>query len=378
MNTPQKTKKQPRKSSSIRKKSSRSVKLIHSKHPVLRHLHLVEHKHTGKLVHFQHTSHLALVGVLVIVGFFLAITQNFTYAQTGTVSVGLRVQGPPPSSGATITSPVDGFKLTNVNPTLISGTCVVDSFVVVYDDAVLAGSTICASDGSFSILVQLHEGKNVLTARNFDNLDQAGPDTPSVSVTLTSDIPIVDVTTPILPDNPVIIPGITTGPSQCEDYKQTGTLQTGGEPHVAVVCVPRTIESNTDHKIGVLVWGGQPPYAINFTWGSGESTLISMDAPGYRAVKVRYASSGVYNINIQVTDKGSKAATGQSAVQVTNQTQQTLTQVVNSILNTSWFETPVPLYVMAVALTLGFWGGDIFQRRFNLKKRSSRSRRKVA
>lgn len=378
MKSPQKTKNIRTKRVSATKKSKRPLKLVHAKHPVLRHFRFLEHKHTGKLVKVGHTSHIALVGVLVIVGFFLAITQNFTSATGGTVTVGLTVQGPAPLSGAVITSPGDGFELTNINPSQVSGTCVPESFVVVYNDGVLAGSTICSASGEFNIAVQFHEGENVLSARNFDNLNQAGPDTPQITVIFSSDVPAPEVTQPILPENPAVIPGVTTGPTQCEEYKQSDALPTGGQPRVAVVCVPRTVESNTEHKIGVLVWGGQPPYALNFNWGSGESTLISMDAPGYRAIKVQYASSGVYKINIQVTDKGTKAASGQSAIQVTSKDEQTLTQVLNDILDTSWFETPVPLYIIAVALTLGFWGGDIFQRRFGFSKRSHHTKRKTA
>lgn len=224
--------------------------------------------------------------------------------------------------------------------------------------------------------VQLSLGQNILTAKNYDNLNQAGPDTSAVTVTfeIVNEDPVVQPEQPILPENPLIIPGVTTGPSECDSYQPSSTLLTGGDPHVAVVCVPRSIDANQDHKIGVLVWGGKPPYAINFKWGSGDTTLISMNAPGYKSVKVRYASSGVYNINIQLTDQSNKAATGESAVEVTNAaTPQTFTQVVDNILSTSWFETPVPLYVTALALTLGFWGGDIFHRKFGSTKHQRRS-----
>jgi hypothetical protein len=125
-----------------------------------------------------------------------------------------------------------------------------------------------------------------------------------------------------------------------------------------------------------LVWGGTPPYALSFEWGSGESTLISMDAPGYRTVKVKYASAGVYNINVQVTDRGSSSATGQSAIEVVdNKKPGGIGQVIEDIFTTSWFETPVPLYVTAVGLTLGFWGGDIFNRRFGARSLHHKRRR---
>lgn len=374
MKTLQKIKTPTRKRTNTRTKLVRaSVKLVHAKRPILKHLRLVSHKHTGSVIHVRHTSHVALLGMLVIVGFFLVISQNFV--QAGEVSVGLVVQGSAPTVGATITSPLDGITVVNLNPVPVEGTCATDSFVVVYNDGALAGSTICTGAGLFTVSVQLRDGTNVLTARNFDNLNQPGPDTPSVSVTFKTEEVAADVPTPDLPENPVIIPGVTSGPAECEDYNPTGELSTGGQPHVAVVCVPRSVATNEDHRIGILVWGGAPPYALNFDWGSGESTLISMDAPGYRTVKVHYASSGIYNINVQVTDRSSNAATGESAVQVTDADEpQTLTQVINNILSTSWFETPVPLYVIAVGLTLGFWGGDIFNRHFGAKSQRKRKR----
>ncbi len=369
------TKKLQRLKSSRRSKAkTASVKVVHAAKPVLKHFRLVSHQHTGKLIHFQHTSHIALLGMLVIVGFFLVISQNM--AKAGDVSVGLVVQGPAPTVGAKITSPPDGINIVNLNPTPVSGSCLANSFVVVYNDGVLGGSSICTSAGIFTISVQLHEGKNVLTSRNFDNLNQAGPDTAPVTVTYAPEEVVVETPQPILPENPVIIPGVTPGLSECEDYNQPGKLETGGEPRVAVVCVPRSIEVNAENRVGVLVWGGTPPYALSFAWGSGESTLISMDAPGYRTVKVKYASSGIYNINIQVTDRGSKAASGQSAIQVTDKDKPaSFGQVIDDIFTTSWFETPVPLYVIAVGLTLGFWGGDIFNRHFGARSVRQRRRR---
>ena len=308
--------------------------------------------------------------MLTLLGFFLVISQNITGAESATVTVGAIVQAPPPTVGATITAPVDGFAIKNINPIQVSGTCSPDSFVVTYNDDILSSSAICTTAGIFNLTVQLHQGKNVLTARNFDAINQPGPDTPSVSVTFTPEEPTKEVAAPTIPESPLVIPGVTPGTAECTDYKTTGTLTTGGEPHVAVVCVPRSVAVGEDRTIGVLVWGGQPPYALNFKWGTGSSdtTLISLDKPGYKAVTARYASSGIYNINIQLTDHSAKKATGDSAIQVTgSSSSQPFTQVVTSILGSAWFETPVPLYLTAVGVTLGFWGGDIFNRFFGAK-----------
>ena len=379
MKTLSKTKKPIKQSNNIRTARRRtSIKLIKSTTPLIKHLRLVSHEHTGKLIHLKHTSHLALVGILVIVGFFLVISQNIVKA-SGDVTVGVVVNGPPPTVGAIITSPIEGVTIVNLNPTPVLGTCLANTFVVVYNDGTLSSSTICRAEGTFVVNVQLHNGKNALSAKNFDNLNQPGPTTPTVNIIFTSaDVVTSNVPQPVLPETPVIIPGVTAGIAECTAYKAPLNLPLGGQPHVAVVCVPRSIAQNTDHQIGVLVWGGSPPYALNFAWGSGDSTLLSVDAPGYRTVKVHYASSGIYTINIQVTDHLSSTATGQSAIQVTNATTatpQTLSQIINNVLVSSWLQTPVPLYVIAVGLTLGFWGGDIFNRHFGAKQIQKRTKR---
>lgn len=351
-----------------RSKVSKSIKLVHAKRPVLRHLRLVEHKHTGKLLHFKHSSYVALLLILALVGFFLVVNQNFTNAMSPSVTIGAVVRAPPPAIGATITAPINGLRIVNLNPSQVSGECSSNSFVVVYNDGVLAGSTICSSVGNFSISIQLHSGQNTLTALNFDNINQAGPKTPPVIVTFVSEESTIEVTPPILPINPVLIPGITENMSDCNSYKPEGEFKTGGQPHVAVVCMPLTILANRDDKIGVFVWGGEPPYALSFKWGlnAGDS-LISLDKPGYKTVNAHYASSGIYNINIQLVDSQSNFATGESATQVTGEHNQSFVQNVDGTNQFSWFETPVPLYITAVGVTFGFWGGDIFSRYFGSK-----------
>lgn len=356
-----------------------AVALAGADAPMIKHFRLVKHAHTGKLIHYRHTSHIALLALLFFVGVFMYATSAVSTVFGQNVTVGLVVNGPPPSVGATITSPVDGFSIVNLNPTEVSGTCEPDTFVVVDNDDVLSSSTICSNDGLFSVSVQLHVGVNKLTARNFDNMNQAGPDTPAVTVTFRTEEPLEEVEKPALPENPVIIPGGTSEIKTCEDYNQEHNLPTGGEPHVAVVCVPRSVEVGTDQAIGILVWGGTPPYALNFAWGSGQSTLLSMDTPGYRTVKLRYASKGIYNINIQLTDKNTKPASGESAVEAVDNTEgaapSTIGGVIDSILGSAWFETPVPLYITAVTLTLGFWAGDIFDRKFGARKLKKPTRR---
>lgn len=370
-----KTKTKPRiKSKKQSRTTSHVVNLAHVKRPGLRHFRLVEHKHTGKLIHFRHTSHVALVGILMVVGFFLFISGNVTSAETvgGTVSIGVIVPGPAPTIGAIITSPKNGAKLTDKNTITVKGTCLKELFVVIQNNNILAGSTMCANDGTFELQIQLQAGTNVLTALNYDNLNQPGPVTPSVTVYVTQKTNPTDkkVDTvsiaPVLPINPSIIPGVSTDFSNCNDYLP-GEMSAGGDPHVAVVCVPRLFGPKIQQVLGVLVWGGAPPYAINVDWGDGsESTLLMITTPGYKKESFSYAFPGIYKITFRLKDANEKEAIVQTAVQVSGETKTPLMSVTDDIFGGTWFRTPVPLYIMAVAMTLGFWGGDIFTRKFSI------------
>lgn len=55
-------------------------------------------------------------------------------------------------------------------------------------------------------------------------------------------------------------------------------------------------------------------------------------------------------------------ATSSNVGQATTPTNITNENLIN------WFNTPVPFYLLAVAITLGFWGGDLFDRKFGSGK----------
>lgn len=378
----------------IKKQSLRGTKTAisaSSRSPILRHLKFAEHKHTGKLIHHRHTSHLALMIILFFVGIFLFVSASITQAgaleitKNGTISVGAIVPGPPPSEGAVITSPADGLELTDQYTIEVSGTCVLDTFVVVSNNGQLVGSTYCTAEGVFDLEVQLQLGDNILSALNYDSFSQAGPETQPVTVyvirTVVTPTPTppaepTPAPTPVpLPENPSIIPGIDSDAQECDTYK-TGNLPTGGEPHIQVVCVPRLFSPGLEQVLGIVVWGGTPPYAVSANWfgGSGD-TLLSIPSPGYHKLKFSYSVAGNYRIAFKLKDAGNKTAITETAVQISGGTKTPIAVITDDILHKSWFETPVPLYVMAVALTLGFWGGDIFERKFGLEKTRRKTRK---
>lgn len=387
MKTPQKTKASAQSKSRRAKKTSYSQVAVSRALPVL---HLIGHKHTGKLMHHRHTSHLLLLIMLLIVGLFLyasvSITKAAQQSASGTVSVGVTVPGPAPTIGAVITSPAGGTVYTDQDMIDIGGTCVAGSFVIVYSDGVIVGSTLCSSTGIFVVTVQLPLGNHSLTAKNFDNLNQPGPDTDAVNVTLTqSGVQLVTPTAPqqpvaSLPTNPSIISGVTEPApitsDGCTTY--TGVIPVSSTPHIAVVCIPRLVDPNVDYTVGVLVWGGSAPYALDIEWGdASQNTLRSISAAGYYTFTFRYASPGVYTLKFRLTDGMNKTSYVQTAVRVNGIPQTFFGGISRTILTTAWFETPVPLYLLAVAITLGFWAGDIFDRRLQTTKRPHQRRRTV-
>jgi hypothetical protein len=386
MKTQQKIKKIPTKRAS--KQSNRAtpaVVLVHAQRPVMRHFRLVDNRHTGKLIHHRHTSHVALTGLLVLVGIFMYITAGFARVQAdaGTVSIGVIVPGPAPTVGATITTPKNGLTIVDQYVTQVTGTCAQGTFVAIQNNSELVGSTVCTAAGMFFVQVQLQLGVNVLSALNYDNLNQAGPVTALVSVTVnaspqaqplelaTSSLPV------ILPANPSVIPGVTPAEtSSCETLTEQA-LTTGGVPRVAVVCIPRFVQASTSYTLGITAWGGVPPYALDVNLGDkSDNTLLSLATPGSKALKFSYASAGIYTITIKLKDREGKSAIVQTAVQTTGGTKTPLAVIASDVTNTSWFRTPVPLYLIAVAITLGFWGGDFFDRNFGAHK-SHRTARKA-
>jgi hypothetical protein len=370
--------------------SKKRTALVFVKHPVLRHLRIVVHKHTGKLIHHRDTSHAALMIILVLVGFFLYISAEMTSAATGSVSVGLRVEGPAPSVGATITSPENGAKIIDKKYIDVSGTCAANTFVVVSNDNLVAGSTTCSADGIFSVQIQLSLGKNVISALNYDNLNQSGPVTPSVSVfvsnkedkTGTTD-PVITpddndtIEIPAVPSNPSIIPGVNSSISNCGDYK-VGNLPTGGEPHILIVCMPRLFTSDAKQVLGIIVWGGYTPYAVSIDWGDGsEPTLLNIAKPGYYTVEFNYAVPNTYRITSYLADSKGKSSEVHASIQVNGTTNNNPTSntTTNDIFGLPWFMQSIPLYVTAVAITIGFWGGDLFDRHYGSGKKHHHKRK---
>lgn len=215
---------------------------------------------------------LALSGVAT--GTVHAATNAFP-DQTGSGSIGLQgtISTAPPKNGATITAPGNGATFTAL-PITISGLCPQGLLVKVFSNNVFVGSVQCTS-GSYSIPIDLFNGQNVLVARVYDALDQAGPDSNNVTVTF-NDAQFIQFGTQIL---------------------LTSIYAQRGAPPTQELTWP------------ILLSGGTAPYAISVDWGDGTPPdLLSQTSAGGFTIKHTYKSAGIYKVIIKATDKNGGTA----------------------------------------------------------------------
>ncbi|MDL2341754.1 MAG: hypothetical protein QFB87_01600 [Patescibacteria group bacterium] len=190
-------------------------------------------------------------------------------------SVGLEgtISSPPPKQGATISSPGNGSNFTAV-PITVNGICPTGLLVKLFSNNVFVGSVQC-TNGSYSIQVDLFSGQNQLVARVYDALDQAGPDSNTVTVT----------------------------------YTDAKFLQFGTSVSLSSVYARRGANPGEVLEWPIVLSGGTGPYAISVDWGDGSPTdLTSQTFAGNFTIKHTYKAAGVYKIIIKATDKNGSEA----------------------------------------------------------------------
>lgn len=120
--------------------------------------------------------------VMILISPSLSTKSAEAVEESGSVGLEGRISSPPPTTGATISFPRDGATITDL-PVAVSGICPTGLLVKIFKNNVFAGSAQCIN-GSFSIQIDLFSGRNELVARVYDDLDQPGPDSNIVVVTL--------------------------------------------------------------------------------------------------------------------------------------------------------------------------------------------------
>ena len=194
--------------------------------------------------------------------------------QSGAVGMQGSITAPAPTQAATITVPSNGQVFSSV-PITVSGVCPPgdDLIVKLFKNNIFSGSAAC-QDGSYSIEIDLFIGQNDLVAIIFDALDQAGPQSSTITVFF-EDAGVASVGRPTLSSN---------------------FAKRGANPG-------QTLTWPIDLS------GGQGPYAVSVDWGDGTTPdLFSLEFPGTFNIEHVYERPGVYNIVIKVTDANGSPA----------------------------------------------------------------------
>lgn len=210
--------------------------------------------------------------VVLLISWVSLVSPVTAATQSGSIGVEGTVPGTPPTRGATITFPKSG-QVFNANPINVTGICPTGLLVKLFKNGVFGGSAQC-SGGNFSITTDLFNGRNDLVARVYDNLDQAGPDSNTVTVNFIS-------TTGVVGNS------LTLGSSYAKRGANPGETLTW----------PFSIT------------GGQAPYAISISWGDSQAPdLISRPTAGNFNTQHVYSTPGVYKIIVKATDKAGNTA----------------------------------------------------------------------
>jgi len=254
------------------------MRVLHKK------LHLQHHQHTGKLLHHRHTSYRGLAVVLVLAGLFMA---GLTLAARATADSLIHVYAskpaPIPTDAPVITDPLNGTIVTK--PTIpVSGTCpIIDPSVIIalLDNGTQVGSTPCASDGSFTLSMQVTTGEHTLVARVYTITGDAGQD--STPVHITTHIP-------------PIIGGLSAGTSGGGDQPGEPALTlTIDEPFIIFSPIKDALWSGT-------ITGGTLPYHVHIDWGDGHSNDYTIAHQGHQQFTHHYSSMTPHIIHFHLLD----------------------------------------------------------------------------
>lgn len=183
--------------------------------------------------HFRYSYAVVLFIAISVVGSFFAAPLLSAQVEQGDVNVTATVYGPPPTTQAVILLPTNGEVLPTT-PLVVQGTCGPDLLVRVFNNGDLAGSIVCSLSGTFTMNITLNIGSNELTALNYDDQDQPGPNSPAVTISVV--IPPVDPEDPspptiIIEEDTIVtdvpgadIPGVTSSEDAPRQFLFNGTF----------------------------------------------------------------------------------------------------------------------------------------------------------
>lgn len=230
---------------------------------------------------------------------------------------------PAPTQGATITTPGNGASF-STSPTTVNGICPNDLLVQVFNNGVMVGSVICTG-GSFSVQVSLFAGVNELTALVYDELDQTGP--PSNTVTV--------------------------------NYSNTSFTAFGALITLTSSYGRRSAAAGTELSWPLQLSGGTGPYAFSIDWGDGTPTELKSQAlAGVVTISHVYKKAGIYQVNIKVTDVNGVSAFLQLVALANGKVDGTTTTADKDAATTATTKILwIPALVALVLLLPAYWLG---------------------
>ncbi len=215
---------------------------------------------------------------LVLLACVLTVS-SVTYAQSadpeqsGTTGLQGTISSPPPKTPATITVPGNGQSVATT-PITVSGLCTADLVVKIFSNNIFVGSAQC-QNGSYSLQIDLFGGSNSIVARVYDALDQAGPDSNTVTVNFQ--------------DGRYVAFG--------QRVNLTSTIAKNG------ALVGRQL------SWPIVLSGGSGPYALSIDWGDGTATdLKSIPFAGPLNITHTYKRAGIFRVVVKATDSTGAAA----------------------------------------------------------------------
>lgn len=256
-------------------------------------LGLTHHKHSGKQLPHKHTSYAGLAIITLFAGLVPALMiQSAASADPQPVSDTIAVTANIDTEAPTITSPVNDQRFTGAQ-VIVSGTCQEGLIVGVFKNDLVAGSTPCLADGTFSLQIELLFGKNDLYARHF----RPGAVSPASNHVI------------VYFDQ--VVPGTSPTAQHRELSKPDDTPALALEKQLVIIS-EESVKAQLQGKS--LSWkirleGGLAPYALSWDWGDGTtSDLISLDKAGEYTGNHTYASAGNYQIKIKAADSNGQTA----------------------------------------------------------------------
>jgi hypothetical protein len=272
---------------------------------------------------------LVLVGVALTVCTVAATPTDGT-PKSGSVGLTGTMPGPAPKTAATIGSPKNGQHF-STTPITVAGTCPDGTLVEIYKNDIFAGSVPCGDKGTYSIDIDLLIGENRIVARVYNDLNEPGPDSQTVTVFYDA-----------LPPQASGLAALNFGGSQM--LLNTDAVFRGTFP-------------GQNLNVPITILGGSPPYAVNVAWGDSKNSVIPRgDNLAFNASHV-YSKAGPFQITIQATDSQSRTAflivtaivNGQPAAAAATSGGGSP----QSKLVALW-----PLYTVSVAVVVSFWLGE--------------------